>query len=222
MGEMHDARAEPVGWSSPGFDDTAWRRAHAEAVDEHGPAFTYSAAPPMRVTETLVPRLVTSSGAKRWIVDFGQNLVGVVRLRIDGGAPGQRVHLRHAEALTSDGDLYTDNLRSALAHDIYVCAGGREEFRPEFTAHGFRYVEITGYPGTLQPADVSALVLHTDVARIGTFSCSSPELTQLNENVDWTIRGNLLDVPTDCPQRDERLGWLGDAQLIMTLGRVPA
>ncbi|HEY3923127.1 MAG TPA: family 78 glycoside hydrolase catalytic domain [Acidothermaceae bacterium] len=216
MGEMQDGRTEPVGWTASDFDDSTWSPVHADAVDMNGPAFTYSAAPPITVTETLLPQLVRPMGGKRWVVDFGQNLVGVVRLRIDGGTPGQRVHLRHAEALTPDGNLYTDNLRSALAHDIYVCAGGSEEFRPEFTAHGFRYAEIAGYPGTLHPADVNALVLHTDVARIGTFSCSSPELSQLNENVDWTIRGNLLDVPTDCPQRDERLGWLGDAQLIMT------
>ena len=221
MGEMQDARAEPVGWTSAEFDDTSWTTVVAEPVDGEGPTFAYSAAPPIRVTEIATPvsvtaRHVTASGGSRWIVDFGQNLVGVVRLRIVGGEPGQRVHLRHGEMLTTDGELHTANLRSAQAHDIYICAGGEEELRPEFTAHGFRYVEIAGYPGPLGPAAVTALVLHTDVARIGSFSCSSHELTQLHENVDWTIRGNLLDVPTDCPQRDERLGWLGDAQLIMT------
>lgn len=214
MGEMQDGRLEPTGWSEPGFDDSSWLEVAAEPVG--GERLLHpSEAPAMRVTQEIRPLSITRRDDGAQVVDFGQNVVGVVRLDVTDAVPGGRIHLRHSEALTDDGDVYLDNLRAALAHDIYVCAGGRERFEPQFTFHGFRFVEIRGYPGTLDAGDISALVIHSDVEVLGSFECGVPEIDRLHENIDWTIRGNLLDVPTDCPQRDERLGWLGDAQLIM-------
>lgn len=216
MGQMNDARAEQPGWDLPGFDDRHWLPVECADLDADGPELAASAAPPIRVIERRAPQSVTPTASGAWIADFGQNLVGVLELRVRGAHPGARIHLRHGEMLDGENALYTENLRTALAHDIYDCAGAAVEwFRPTLTFHGFRYAEISGYPGELTPDDLVARVVHSDVARIGTFECAHEGLTRLHENVDWTVRGNLLDVPTDCPQRDERLGWLGDAQLIM-------
>jgi alpha-L-rhamnosidase len=162
---------------------------------------------PVRVTAEL-PAVTVENG----IVDFGQNLVGRVRLTIRNARPGQRIVLRHAEVLTPDGSLYLDNLRRAAATDTYLCAGQPvETFEPRFTFHGFRYAEVTGY----MPArdDVTAQVLHSDIAWTGRFDCDDPILNRLHANIAWGQRGNFVAVPTDCPQRDERLGWLADAQV---------
>lgn len=215
MGEMHDARRDLGRWTESGFDASSWSPVHVVPMGADDPPLTASPAPPIRVTARRPPQSIVAHGSG-WIVDFGQNLVGTIELRVREGGTGDRVHVRHGEMLDSDGSLYTANLRSAAAHDLYVCAGSSVEwFRPRFTFHGFRYVEITGYPTSLEADDIVAVVIHTDVERIGWFGSSDPRLTRLHENVDWTLRGNLLDVPSDCPQRDERLGWLGDAQLIM-------
>ncbi|GAA1656078.1 alpha-L-rhamnosidase [Actinoplanes couchii] len=163
---------------------------------------------PIRVTAEL-PAVVTGT-----IADFGQNLVGRIRLTIRNAEPGQRIVLRHAEVLAADGTLYVDNLRRAAATDTYVCAGiPVEVFEPDFTFHGFRYAEITGYPGELDPADVTARVLHSDTPWTGRFDCDDAIVNQLHANIRWGQRGNFVAVPTDCPQRDERLGWLADAQV---------
>jgi alpha-L-rhamnosidase len=145
-------------------------------------------------------------------VDFGQNLVGRVRLRVEGPA-GTVVTLRHAEVL-EDGELGTRPLRQAAATDRYVLrGGGPEEWEPAFTFHGFRYVEVDGWPGELARDALRAVVLHSDLRRTGWFECSDELINRLHENVVWGMRGNVLDVPTDCPQRDERLGWSGDIQV---------
>jgi alpha-L-rhamnosidase len=152
---------------------------------------------------------VSRSGA---IVDFGQNLVGWLRVTVRGAPAGTEVVLRHAELLDNDGALFTAPLRTARATDTYITGGGHDEvYEPRFTFHGFRYVEILG----VDPAqvDVEAVVVHSDVERIGGFTCSEPLLERLHDNVVWGQRGNFLSVPTDCPQRDERLGWTGDAQV---------
>ncbi|MEU4424458.1 family 78 glycoside hydrolase catalytic domain [Actinoplanes sp. NPDC024001] len=168
---------------------------------------------PIRVVAELPAVTVDRRGPHRFVVDFGQNLVGRVRLRVRDAAAGQRIVLRHAEVLT-DGELYTDNLRRAAATDTYVSAGADTEvFEPQFTFHGFRYAEITGYPGELTPGDVTARVLHSDTPWTGSFECSDPVVNQLHANIGWGQRGNFVAVPTDCPQRDERLGWLADAQV---------
>ncbi|WP_284748323.1 alpha-L-rhamnosidase [Amycolatopsis sp. RTGN1] len=174
--------------------------------------------PPIRVTREVLPISVTERAAGRFIVDFGQNLVGRVRLTVRDTPPGQRIVLRHAEIL-DDGELYVANLRRATATDSYVTGGEPVEvFEPRFTVHGFRYLEVRGY--AVSADDLIARVLHNDTPWTGTFECSDPMVNQLQANIVWGQRGNFVAVPTDCPQRDERLGWLGDAQIFApTAGR---
>jgi alpha-L-rhamnosidase len=207
-GTVVDARAEPVGWDAPGFAGD-W----PAAVPTEGPAgrVTAAIAPPIRVRHELAPRSVRTTADGRTIVDFGQNLVGWIRLRVRGEA-GRRIVVRHAEVLDHDGQLYLDALRTARATDEYVLAGdpGGEVFEPEFTSHGFRYCELTGCP---DGAGITALVAYADMAATGEFSCSDERINRLSDNIRWSQRGNFLAVPTDCPQRDERLGWTGDAQV---------
>jgi alpha-L-rhamnosidase len=161
----------------------------------------------------LPPKTISRFGDK-WIVDFGQNIVGHVRLTAHGPA-GTVITLRHGEMLNADGSLYTANLRPALATDTFILRGdpGRATFEPHFTFHGFRYVEITGYPGELTADDLRGVVVSSDTPATGIFACSDPNLNRLFENIVWSQRGNFLSVPTDCPQRDERMGWMGDAQV---------
>jgi alpha-L-rhamnosidase len=207
-GEVYDATRERFGWSLPGFDDSAWRRARPVAA----PLGKRSAQmmPPMRVTQTIAPVALSQPQPGVWIYDMGQNMVGWCRLTVRGPA-GTRVQLRHAETLQEDGLLYTDNLRSAQCRDTYVLKGdGLEVYEPRFTYHGFRYVELTGYPGTPDRATLQGRVVHTDLPRVGSFTCSHPLLNRLVENIEWGLRGNYLSIPTDCPQRDERQGWQGD------------
>lgn len=166
-------------------------------------------AEPVRRHEVLAPVEITTSPAGATLVDFGQNLVGWLRVRVQGPA-GTEIALRHAEVL-EHGELGTRPLRSARATDTFVLAGtGVETFEPTFTFHGFRYAEITGWPGEIAPGDVEAVVVHSAIRPTSTFACSEPLVTQLVQNSVWGQKGNFLSVPTDCPQRDERLGWTGD------------
>ncbi|MEU4654151.1 glycoside hydrolase family 78 protein [Streptomyces sp. NPDC023723] len=210
-GEEYDARREQAGFSEAGFDDTVWEPVR---VLEFDTSVLFPAdSPPVRRTETVAPVAVTTSPAGRTLVDFGQNLVGRLRIRVRGAA-GRTVTLRHAEVL-EDGELCTRPLRHATATDRYTLRGAPEGevWEPRFTFHGFRYAELDGWPGEVAPADVTAVVLHSDLRRTGWFSCSDASLNRLHENVVWGMRGNFVDVPTDCPQRDERLGWTGDVQV---------
>jgi alpha-L-rhamnosidase len=208
-GEIIDAQKAVQDWNQPAFDDSAWSRA---VVEEHAVALVPQLGPPVRALMELAPRKITRHGAA-WLADFGQNLVGHVRL-LAGGPAGLTVTVRHAEMINSDGSLYTENLRTAQATDKFTLAGnGRETFEPHFTFHGFRYVEITGYPGQLNAEDLRAIVVGSDMPPTGTFESSNPDLNRLYQNIVWSQRGNFLSVPTDCPQRDERLGWMGDAQV---------
>ncbi|GLL05187.1 alpha-L-rhamnosidase [Dactylosporangium matsuzakiense] len=203
-GERYDARRELDGWSSPGFDDRDWAPATTRALD---PSILVAAeGPPVRRTGIVRPVAVTRDRDGRTIADFGQNLTGRLRVTTTGER-GTTVTLRHAEVL-QDGELYTRPLREARATDEYTVKGqGTEVWEPRFTVHGFRYAEVTGGgPGTT----VEAVVCHTDMVRTGWFDSSDPLLNRLHDNVVWSMRGNFLDVPTDCPQRDERLGWTGD------------
>ena len=210
MGEGRDARRELVGWDRPGYDATTWRpvswheRSEVPLVADPGP--------PVRVTEQVPAKSVTRSPGGELVVDFGQNLAGWARLKVDG-PPGAVIRVRHGEVLDDDGNLYVDNLRTARQTDQYLTSGGLEVLAPRFTFHGFRYAEISGLPGDLAASDVTACVVHSDTPRTGSFECSSGEVNQLFANIDWGQRGNFISVPTDCPQRDERLGWLGDAQI---------
>ncbi len=209
-GEHFDARLDPRGWSEPGYDDSAWGA--VEVVERDPGTLVAPTGPPVRRTELVAPVSVIPKGDGRYLVDFGQNLVGRLRIRVHGEA-GREVVLRHAEVL-EDGELCVRPLRTAVSVDRYVLrGGGAEEWEPSFTFHGFRYAEVSGWPGALDPTAVTAVVCHTDMRRTGWFSCSDPVLERLHENVVWSMRGNFLDVPTDCPQRDERLGWTGDIQV---------
>jgi alpha-L-rhamnosidase len=215
MGESYDARLELPGWDAPGYDDRRWLP--AERFDDAGAALQTTNGALVRRQETMPPvgepAHQSKDGGSRWLYDFGQNLVGHLRLKVSGPA-GTTITLRHGEVLNPDGTLYTANLRSALASDHYTLRGGGEEtYEPRFTFHGFRYVEVRGYPGRPGPGALEAIVLHSQLAPAGSFECSEPLINQLQHNIEWGQKGNFLDVPTDCPQRDERLGWTGDAQV---------
>src|SRR6266536_4585441 len=209
-GETYDARRERPGWSTTGYEDHDW--VGVRALDRDFTTLVAPSGPPVRRIELLEPVTITTSPSGRTIVDFGQNLVGWLRITVRG-QEGQTVTLRHAEILEG-GELSTRPLRTARATDRYTLRGdGVETWEPRFTFHGFRYAEVAGWPGTLQEEDIRAVVCHSDLERTGWFECSDPLINRLHENVVWSMRGNFLDVPTACPQRDERLGWTGDIQV---------
>src|SRR6266702_3378984 len=206
-GETYDARRERPGWSTTGYEDHDW--VGVRALDRDFTTLVAPSGPPVRRIELLEPVTITTTPSGRTIVDFGQNLVGWLRITVRG-QEGQTVTLRHAEILEG-GELCTRPLRTARATDRYTLRGdGVETWEPRFTFHGFRYAEVAGWPGSLQEEDIHAVVCHSDLERTGWFECSDPLINRLHENVVWSMRGNFLDVPTDCPQRDERLGWTGD------------
>lgn len=214
-GETYDARAELGDWSKPGYDDSSWQ----QVLPWPDPKIELNAplGPPVRRIEELRPvsvRALTLGTETSRIFDFGQNFAGWVRLTVEAPA-GTIVILRFAEILQPDGSLYTENLRAARVTDSYICkGGGPETWEPRFTFHGFRYAGITG----LQPGDkidLAGIVLHSDISPTGHFACSNPLLNQLQHNIIWGQKSNFLEVPTDCPQRNERLGWTGDAQVFI-------
>ena len=166
---------------------------------------------PVRVTEVLPAKklLITPKGER--VLDFGQNATGIVEFQAKGER-GQKVKISHAEVLDEEGNFYTANLRGAKAEDIYILDGTEQTLRPHFTTHGFRYIKVEGF-GEIKPENFRLLVLHTDMERTGEFHCEDPLVERLQKNIVWGQRGNFLDIPTDCPQRDERLGWTGDAQV---------
>ncbi|MFI6818826.1 family 78 glycoside hydrolase catalytic domain [Nonomuraea sp. NPDC050328] len=208
-GETHDARLEVPGWSSPAPppDPATWRP--VEVVEHDLATLVAPTGPPVRRTGELAPVEVLTSPSGRTVLDFGQNLVGRLRITAEGAA-GERVVLRHAEVL-EEGEPATRLLRTAAATDVYVLRGGGPEvWEPRFTFHGFRYASVEG---PADPGLVRAVVCHTDMPRTGRFECSDPLVERLHENAVWSMRGNFLDLPTDCPQRDERLGWTGDLQV---------
>ena len=208
-GEAYDARLFKAGWSEPGFAAPGWAPAQVLPAGAVPGART---SPEVRVTEEIPFATVSTSPSGRTLLDFGQNLVGRLKLRVSGEA-GTVITVRHAEVL-EEGELGVRPLRVARATDTFTLAGGgEEEWAPSFTFHGFRYAEVTGWPGELSPSNVTAQVIVSDMARTGWFECSDPMVTKLHQNVVWGMRGNFLYLPTDCPQRDERLGWTGDIQV---------
>lgn len=209
-GELYDARLEIAAWADPGFDDSNWEK--VRILNQSNEVLVPTEGEPVRITETIkaIKKFVTPRG--ELVFDFGQNLVGWVRFRLKG-KQGQRIVLHHAEVLDQEGNFYTDNLRTAKAEDCYIFKGeGLEEYEPRFTFHGFRYLRVSEYQGEISIDDIEARVVHSDMEKIGEFECSDPLINRLQQNIQWGLRGNFLDVPTDCPQRDERLGWTGDAQ----------
>jgi len=243
MGEAYDARREDPNWCRPPAlhvpgpgPEQPWTWAPAIRAADNGSVkapFTDGAgtreqefgfvrpavleaypAPPVRFMQELPARAVTPRPDGTYIVDLGQNFAGVVRLKVRGPA-GTVVRLRHGEMLHPDGRLMTENLRQARATDTYILRGdpAGEVYVPRFTFHGFRYVEVSGYPGAPGPEAVTGVVLHSATPLTSSFVCSDPMVNRLFQNVVWTQRANFLELPTDCPQRDERLGWMGDAQI---------
>lgn len=214
-GESYDARLEMPGWNAPGFNDRNWLP--VRVFEDMGCAIVATNGPTVRRIEELKPiEAPVNKGnfiQSRYIFDLGQNMVGWVRLK--GSAPaGTTAILRFAEVLNPDGTLYTANLRSARVTDNYTFKGeGEEVWEPKFTFHGFRYVELAGYPGPVDQDTITGVVLHSEMEQTGDFESSDPLLNQLQHNILWGQKGNFLDVPTDCPQRDERLGWTGDIQV---------
>ena len=205
-GQTIDARLADATWLRPGAALPGW--GGVETLDFDTSRLTPYVGPPVIRHEALRPVAIWSSPSGRTLVDFGQNLVGWLRFTIQGDA-GTEIVVRHGEVL-EHGELGVRPLRRAMATDRLILSGGEDHFEPTKTFHGFRYAEITGWPGELTPGSLEAVVVHSDLRRTGYFECSDPMLNQLHSNVTWGMRGNFLDVPTDCPQRDERLGWTGD------------
>ena len=213
MGCVYDARLEMNGWDKAGFDDHGWLPAQVDA-DAKANLMAHPGEP-IRPAEEIAAIKITEPKPGVYVFDLGQNMVGWVRLKAKGSA-GQEVTVRHAEMLNPDGTIYTTNLRVAKATDIYYLAGkSKRAYEPVFTFHGFRYVEVTGLDYKPKTPDVTGIVAHSDLAQTGWFECSEPLVNKLVQNSLWGQKGNFLDVPTDCPQRDERAGWTGDAQVFM-------
>lgn len=220
QGEIYDARQEQPGWDAPGFDDGTWQ----PALEAPRPAIdvVWSRGEPTARTGKIAAVRVTEPVMSTFVFDFGQNLVGWCRLQVDLPA-GTEVVLRHGEALHPDGTVYTANLRAAISTDRFIArGGGPETFEPSFTLHGFRYVEVTGIQVPFAPANtepvlpastLTAVVVHADMPEAGAFECSDPLVERIHLNSLWSLKGNFVEVPTDCPQRNERLGWLGDARI---------
>lgn len=211
-GEIYDARLEPKGWAEAEFDDSQWYPVSTGRQDYQ--TLKAPDGPLVVCTEQLQPVDSWAVGKGKWIFDFGQNLVGRVRLRANGQY-GEIIKLRHAEVI-QDNALYTRTLRTATAADAYIFANQASiDWEPRFTFHGFRYLEIEAPEAIIKTINVTACVYHSELRRTGWFSCSDDRLNKLSDNIIWSMRGNFLDIPTDCPQRDERLGWTGDIQIFM-------
>lgn len=210
-GETYDARLEQDGWDDAGFDDSSWSRAREVSQSHPDPTPQHSCS--IQIAQNLPAQSLFTTPEGDLVLDFGQNLTGWVRFTVRG-KPGDEVELNCFEILDAQGNAYTENLRTAKQTIRYICkGGGLETYQPHFTFQGFRYVRINRWPGTPAPDSFTACVLHSKMDSKGTFQCSDPDLNQLQSNILWGLRGNSVGVPTDCPQRDERLGWTGDAQM---------
>lgn len=211
-GEDFDARLHPAGWSAPGFDARSWEPAHVLSRRSFAARIEAPTAQPVREIETLRPVSVERMPSGRIRLDFGQNISGVLRIALRADA-GHTVRLHHAEVI-EDGELGTRPLRAATSVDTFTTAGsGIESYTPRFTIHGFQYAELENWPGDLEDGDVEAVVIHTGMRRTAWFESSNDALNKLHSNVVWSMRDNFVDLPTDCPQRDERVGWTGDIQV---------
>ena len=207
-GEEYDAQKEFPGWSAAGFDDSKW--AAAQAVSAPGGVMSAEMSEPIRVTGTLKPVSINEVSPGVYIYDMGQNMVGWGRLHVSGPA-GTRVTMRYAETVKPDGSLYMANLRGAQVTDTYILKGdGEEVWEPRFVSRGFRYLEVRGFPGTPDLSSIEGRVVNDDLPTAGEFECSNDLLNKIYQAIVWGVRGNYRSLPTDCPQRDERQGWLGD------------
>jgi alpha-L-rhamnosidase len=210
-GEVFDAREEKKDWATASYNDKDWKNAALKTAPATQLIATYNE--PVTAQERLKPVNILRTPKGEVVVDFGQNMVGFVQLKVRG-EKGDSITLSHAEVLDKQGNFYTANLRAAKQQNTFILNGdGEETFEPHFTFQGFRYVKVDGFPGELRPDNLSAVVLHSDMKPTGSFTSSHPLVNQLQRNILWGQKGNFVDVPTDCPQRDERLGWTGDAQV---------
>jgi alpha-L-rhamnosidase len=210
-GVVYDAQLEQPGWDEANFDDSTWEQ--SVLIEDEGRQLVAQQGPPIRITERREPVAIREVKPGVYVFDFGVNMVGYTRLSVEG-SPGSRIIMRFAELLHEDGTVAQENLRSAIATDQYICKGeGIEEFEPYFTYHGFRYVQVEGLEKAPDESTLTALVFHSAADPTGEFSCSDEILNSIYENIFRGQRGNMHSVPTDCPQRDERLGWMGDAQI---------
>jgi alpha-L-rhamnosidase len=208
-GETYDATKKLTGWNLPDYDESKWGPVKTGNYKNN---IIASEGAPVKKIEEIKPVKVFRSPKGSLLVDMGQNMVGWIRLKVTG-TKGTVVTIRHAEILDKFGEFYTENLRIAKCQLNYTLSGdGQEIYEPRFTFMGFRYVEVTGFPGELTPDNITGVVIHSDMPVTGTYESSNPLLNQLQHNIQWGQKGNFVDVPTDCPQRDERLGWTGDAQ----------
>ncbi len=210
-GEIIDAREEKKGWALPGYDDSKW--SGVKLVDGSMSTLIATYNELIKKKEIFKPVKIFKTPKGEQVIDFGQNLVGWVTIKVKGNA-GDKIVVSHAEVLEKSGNFYTTNLRAAKCQDTYILKGGGEEiFEPHFTWHGFQFIRLEGYPGELKPENFTAVAMYSDMPTTGSFNSSNTLVNQLQHNIEWGQKGNFLDVPTDCPQRDERLGWTGDAQV---------
>jgi alpha-L-rhamnosidase len=210
-GEKYDARLEMTGWANSNFDDNEWSK--VEILNHSKSILVAPQGPAVRAIEEVKPKKLITTLKGEIVLDLGQNIVGWARMKVNGNA-GEKVTLQFAEVLDKEGNFYTINLRAAEATDSYILKGeGEEVFEPHFTSHGFRYIKVIDYPGTLSLDAITGVVIHSEMAPTGSFSTSDPMINQLQSNIRWGQKDNFLDIPTDCPQRDERAGWTGDAQV---------
>jgi alpha-L-rhamnosidase len=210
-GEIYDARLEKTGWDNPEYNDSDWAEVSEEDFGFQN--LVVSCGSPVKVTKELKPieKIITPKGET--VLDFGQNMVGRIRFNLKGNS-GEKITIYHAEVLDKEGNFYIANLRPARQKAEYIFKGDEvESYAPHFTFMGFRYIKIEGYTGEFKLEDFTGEVIHSDMEFTGDFECSDPLVNRLQQNIQWGLRGNFLDVPTDCPQRDERLGWTGDAQV---------
>ncbi len=210
-GENYDARKELRGWDKPGFNENSWKAVTVAKYPED--VLVPTETVPVKKIQELKPVKIFRTPKGTLVADLGQNMVGWIRLKAKGPA-GTTITIKHAEVLDKWGEFYTENLRSAKATMQYTLKGGgtEEVYEPHFTFFGFRYISVEGFPGELRPEHITGVVIHSAMEPTGTFECSNPLVNQLQHNIQWGQKGNFVDVPTDCPQRDERLGWTGDAQ----------
>lgn len=210
-GETYDARLEMEGWSEVGFNDDNWET--ATEFKKPDTKLIASQGVPVRAVEEIKPIEQITTPKGEMVFDLGQNMVGWVRIKLKG-EKGNKVVLKFAEVLDKEGNFYTANLRGAKCTDTYIFKGeGEEIYEPKFTFHGFRFLKIEGLKSAPALDDITGVVIYSDMTPTGNFTCSNDLINQLQHNIQWGQKGNFLDVPTDCPQRDERLGWTGDAQV---------
>jgi alpha-L-rhamnosidase len=212
-GETYDARLEKTGYSESGYDDTDWKP--VEVMNHNKNVLKAQDGEYVKIIETIKPKRLFTTPKGEKVIDFGQNMSGWVKFRVRGKA-GERAVIKHFEVLDAEGNVYTENLRTAKSRIEYICRGEKEEiFEPHFTFQGFQYIYIEEFPGEVKKEDFIAEVIHSDMKETGYFECSNPLINQLWHNIKWGLKGNFVDIPTDCPQRDERLGWTGDAQIFV-------